>query len=304
MIFLYIVIAIMAIFILLNFIGGFAIAFELYIKGKRSDDQIVEYEVAEKKLDINLLDIPCEELYIQSRFGYKLHARYYEAKEPTHKYVIDIHGRSSSSISQLKYLNIFRDMGYNVLLPDQRNSGQSTHNSIVFYSFGAYEKYDIISWINRIRKKDDKAEIALFGESMGGATAILVTAMDDRVKTLVSYCAYSSVLDIVKAHLGKNVPKFAKLFIPAFNSVSLFLFGIRVWQLNIAKSMAKVKVPTMIIHSYGDKTVHIEHAKKLIAANDKAEVVLFENDAHARSYSENPEQFTKAVQGFFTKVKF
>lgn len=297
-----IIIIVIVVFVVLNFIVGFAIAFELYIKGKRTDDQIVEYEVAEKKLDINMLDVPCEELFIQSRFGYKLHARYYKATVPTNKYIIDIHGRSSSSISQLKYLNIFRDMGYNVLLPDQRNSGKSTRNSLVFYSFGAYEKYDIISWINNIRKKDAKAEISLFGESMGAATAILVTAMDDRVKNLVAYCGYASVLDIVKSHLNRKAPKVLKLFIPAFYVVSLFMFGLRVWQLDIAKSMAKVKVPTMIIHSYGDETVHIEHAHKLISANDKAEVVLFKEDAHARSYSENPKEFTKAVQSFLKKV--
>lgn len=296
---LYIFLIIAGFCLLLYLAGGFALAIILFVKGRRNNDQIVEYEVKEKKFDIKLLDIPCVEYNIYSRFGYRLHARFYKAEKETNKYIIDIHGRSSSSISQLKYLSIFQQMGYNVLLPDQRNSGQSGFS---FFSYGAYEKYDVMSWISTLKRKDPKAEIILFGESMGAATAVLVTAMDDRVKGLISYCSYSSVTDIIKSHLGKQYPSSLKFFLPAFNIVSLFLFGMRVWQINVAKQMEKVKVKTFIIHSYGDKLLDITHARKLIAANDKAEYLLFEGDEHAKSICNHKEEFTVAVQEFLKKL--
>ncbi|MFW5779846.1 MAG: alpha/beta hydrolase [Bacillota bacterium] len=297
----YVVLIVFASLLFLYLAGGFALSVVLYFRGRRTDDEIIEYEVREKGFDIKLLDIPCKRYYIQSRFGYKLHARLYEAKEPTNKYIVDIHGRSSSSISQLKYLKIFSDMGYNVLFPDQRGSGES---GFAFYSYGLYEKYDIISWISRLKRMNPDAEILLFGESMGAATATMVAASDDRVKALVSYCSFSSIYDILKDHIGeKGYPKFIKFFIPAFVVVSLFMFGMRVWHADVTKHMKKITIPTLIIHSYGDKLVPIGHGKKLIKANPMAEYLLFENDEHARSFSAHPVEFTKAVQEFLKKTE-
>jgi|BioPla2DNA2_1021312.scaffolds.fasta_scaffold00076_65 pimeloyl-ACP methyl ester carboxylesterase len=296
----YIVLIILGSLLFLYWAGGLAIAIILFFHGRRTDDQIIEYEVAEKGFDIKLLDIPCKRFYIHSRFGYRLHARLYEAKKPTNKYIIDIHGRSSSSISQLKYLKIFSDLGYNVLFPDQRGSGES---GFAFYSFGVYEKNDIMSWISRIKRISPDSEIILFGESMGGATATMVAAADDRVKALVSYCSFSSIMDILKDHIGTpGYPKLIKYFIPSFIAVSLLSFGVRVWQADIRKHMRNISIPTLIIHSYGDKLVPIRQAKKLIEANPQAEYILFEDDEHARSLPARPREFTKVVQNFLKKI--
>lgn len=297
----YVLLILAGLIALLYLAGGTGIAFYLYFSGKRTNDEIVEYEVREKKFDIALLDIPYEPYIIHSRFGYRLHARFYKAAAPTHKYIVDVHGRSSSSISQLKYLKIFLYMGYNVLLPDQRNSGESGGR---FFSFGHYEKFDVMSWITKIKQKDAEAEFALFGESMGAATSILVAAMDDRIKALISYCSFSSAKDIVLSHTGKEAPAALKYFIPAYYIASFLFFGIDALRLDITKAIAKIKIPKLIIHSYGDELVPINHAKKLIAANDSAEWVLFDSGAHARSICSHPLEFTKAVQEFIKKSGF
>lgn len=295
---IYVLLILFAVIAALYLAGGLAIAIYMNMRGKRSNDQIVEYEVAEKGFDLALLDIPHESFFIHSRFGYRLHARFYKAEKPTNKYIIDIHGRSSSSISQMKYLKIFTDMGYNVLLPDQRYSGESGGR---FFSFGFYEKYDIMSWITILKQKDADAEFALFGESMGGATATLVAASDDRIKALISYCAFSSVKDLVLSHAGKEAPGFLKYFIPSYYAAMFLFFGINAFQLNISKAMSKIKIPVLISHSYDDELVPINHAKKLIAANDKAEVLLFEGDVHARVLCKHAEEFTKTIQGFLKR---
>lgn len=295
---MYVLLIMFAVIAALYLAGGLAIAIYMNMRGKRSNDQIIEYEVAEKGFDLALLDIQHESFFIHSRFGYRLHARLYKAEKPTNKYIIDIHGRSSSSISQMKYLKIFTDMGYNVLLPDQRYSGESGGR---FFSFGFYEKYDIMSWITILKQKDADAQFALFGESMGGATATLVAASDDRIKVLISYCAFSSVKDLVLSHAGKEAPGFLKYFVPSYYVAMFLFFGINAFQLNISKAMSKIKIPVLISHSYDDELVPINHAKKLIAANDKAEVLLFEGDVHARVLCKHAEEFTKTIQGFLKR---
>jgi pimeloyl-ACP methyl ester carboxylesterase len=300
MLFLYIALIITGFLLLLYSAGGLALAVVFYFQGKTDNDQVVEFEVKEKNLDIKLLDIPCKELYINSRFGYKLFARLYQSDTSTDKYIIGIHGKSSSSIGQLKYLKIFSEAGYNVLLPDQRNSGQSGKS---FFSLGFYEKYDIISWITAIKRLNKNAEIILFGESMGGAAAILAAEADHRVKGVISYCSFSSVTDIIKRHLGNPYPPIIGFFIPAFIIVSLLCFGIKVWQLNIASKIRRVKAPALIIHSRQDKLIDISHARKLIDNCDKAEYIIFDKGEHAKAYCEQPLHFTQAVRRFLSKIK-
>jgi pimeloyl-ACP methyl ester carboxylesterase len=284
MLFLYIALIITGFLLLLYLAGGLALAVVFYFQGKTDNDQVVEFEVKEKNLDIKLLDIPCKELYINSRFGYKLFARLYQSDTSTDKYIIGIHGKSSSSIGQLKYLKIFSEAGYNVLLPDQRNSGQSGKS---FFSLG----------LNK------NAEIILFGESMGGAAAILAAEADHRVKGVISYCSFSSVTDIIKRHLGNPYPPIIGFFIPAFIIVSLLCFGIKVWQLNIASKIRRVKAPALIIHSRQDKLIDISHARKLIDNCDKAEYIIFDKGEHAKAYCEQPLHFTQAVRRFLSKIK-
>ena len=62
----YIVLIILGSLLFLYWAGGLAIAIILFFHGRRTDDQIIEYEVAEKGFDIKLLDIPCKRFtYIQ-----------------------------------------------------------------------------------------------------------------------------------------------------------------------------------------------------------------------------------------------
>lgn len=270
-------------------------------KGKFTEDETIEFEIEQNKIDIEILDIPCEEFFINSRYGYKLQARWYKPEYESNKFVIAIHGRGVSYVTQLKYMKIFLDRGYNVLLPNNRYSGESGGN---FYSYGVFEKYDIISLINEIKKKKGNAEILLFGESMGAATAIWTTAVDDRIKALISYCSYASIDELLKNHIGNDYPKVTKFLLPAFKFCSFFFFGMRIKSINIAKQMEKIKVPTLIMHSYGDKLIDVRNAQMLIEANQKAEVVFFQNSNHAESYGMYKEKFTNSINHFLEKIKF
>jgi len=95
---------------------------------KRTDEFLIEYETREKKFDKSWLDIPYREMRRQSKYGYSLFARLYINPNPTDKFILLLHGHNSSGIGQLKYLSLFRDLGYNVFIPDHRRSvrGQAT----------------------------------------------------------------------------------------------------------------------------------------------------------------------------------
>lgn len=284
--------------LLLYFACGLALAVYMYCFGRRSNDEVLKHEIKIKKFDVKLLDIPCERFYTHSRFGYRLHARLYRAEKPTNKFLIDLHGKNSSSISQMKYLRIFTELGYNVFIPDHRSCGDS---GCISSTFGAYEKYDVMTWMNFLQKNNPDARFAVFGESMGASTAVLVASVDDRIEALVSYCAFSDIIKVVRDLAGKAAPKFFRMFIPAYRVASLLFFGVSPRLNSVERAMAKINIPTLIMHSHGDMLVDVRHAKRLAEINERAETVYFKDARHACSYVYYSDEFSTAVQQFLLK---
>ena len=108
------------------------------------------------------------------------------------KWVIVVHGYTSSSFKMANYIKKFYDMGYNVFAPDLIAHGKSEGE---FISMGGYDSTDLVNWIKKISEDSGSADIALFGISMGAAT--------------------------VMNSLGKNLPSNVKVFIEDSGYVNL-----------------------------------------------------------------------------------
>ena len=70
----------------------------------------------------------------------------------------------------MSYGEKYYEMGYNVLLPNNRAHGNSEGNYI---GMGWLDKDDIACWVNWINKQDPNAKIILHGVSMGAATTMM-----------------------------------------------------------------------------------------------------------------------------------
>ncbi|WP_143805201.1 alpha/beta hydrolase, partial [Oenococcus oeni] len=84
------------------------------------------------------------------------------------------------------------EMGFNVLLPDDRGHGQSMGEYI---SFGWLDRLDYLQWLKKIIKRvGPKSEILLFGVSMGASTVEMLSGEDlpSQVKCVIADCGYSS----------------------------------------------------------------------------------------------------------------
>ena len=253
------------------------------------------------------LDMEYETVKIKSQYGYDLYGYLFYAKEPSHKWVIDCHGWTSKGIGQFKYVDIFRELQYNVLIVNHRYSTESGGRCI---SFSQFEKYDVISWIDYIKAQDNQATFGIFGESMGATTAIYVASLDNRIKFLISYCAYASITKIFSEVLEQRMQGKKKKLMPLLLSalvpykvIARLLYGVKVSEIDSREAMKKVSVPTLIMHSKADTLINIANAYDLLAINADAELIEFENSPHAVSYSIYPEKFTLGIQQFIKKVE-
>lgn len=295
---IYLIVGLILFFAVALRVGAYFILKKLYKPTKRDYDFILDYEIKEKGFQKRWLDIPFKAYRRESRYGYEVFGRYYECPTPSNKIMISVHGHNSCSLSQMKYLEMFLSLGYNVFMPDHKRSGFSGGDII---TFGATEKYDLIDWIDILQRDYPEKRFAIFGESMGAATSMMVTEMDKRIEYLIEYCGYADFEGLLSKYI-KNAT-LRKMLEPTFNSVSRLVFKIDFNDFDAGKALSKIKKPTLIIHSKEDKTVDYYNSEKLRRYKPDAKVYIFEDTMHARSMVKYPEVFTKVVTYFVLEAE-
>jgi len=146
-----------------------------------------------------LLGTPCELVSITSRDGLKLTGRLYRFSDDARVEIL-FHGWRSSGIRDSSGgAKIARDLGYNLLIVDQRAHGDSDGNTI---TFGIKEKYDCVDWVRFvIGIFGEDVKILLGGVSMGAATVLMAAGLDElphQVKAITADCGYSSPEAIIR----------------------------------------------------------------------------------------------------------
>ncbi len=129
-------------------------------------------------------DFPSEPWMITSRDGLKLTATHFFPKAPSERWVILVHGYGCTQENSWYLATHFLSLGYNVLTPDLRASGDSEGR---YLTMGYREGDDIVRWAQRIVREDGSAKIVLAGVSMGAATVMMASAADDLPKNVVAW---------------------------------------------------------------------------------------------------------------------
>ncbi len=290
---IYIIIALIVFVAVASRVAAYFVLRKLYKPAKRDYDTILKYETEEKGFQKRWLDIPFKEYRRESRYGYEVFGRYYECPTTSNKIMLSIHGHNSCGLSQMKYLEMFLSLGYNVFIPDHKRSGFSGGDII---TFGATEKYDLIDWIDVLSNDYPDKRFAIFGESMGAATSMMVAEMDKRVEYLIEYCGYADFEGLLAKYIPyRGVRNFLE---PTFKGISRLFFKIDFDDFNAGRALAKVNKPTLIIHSKADKTVNYYNSIKLREIKPDAKYYIFEDTMHARSMVKYPEIFTKVITDF------
>ena len=112
------------------------------------------------------------EATIQAMDGLILWAAVVPGRDGSHRWAICMHGYHDTYESMGAIAKHYSDLGWNVLLPDQRGHGQSEGD---YVGWGFDERLDIVGWLNWVIRRDPEAEILLHGVSMGAASILMAT---------------------------------------------------------------------------------------------------------------------------------
>lgn len=245
---------------------------------------------------------PYNEVNIISNDGLTLTGYYLKAKTNTSKTAILAHGYSSQGTFMGYFAKIYYDLGYNVLLPDDRGHGKSEGDYI---GFGWVDREDYLKWIDFvIHKVGQDSQVVLHGVSMGGATVLMTSgeSLPSNVKAIVSDCAYTSVKEELKYQLKRmyNLPSF-----PILNTTSLLTklrAGYYFEEASALDQVKKSKTPTLFIHGDADEFVPSYMANQLYeACNSEKDLLIVPNAGHGTSYNTDFRSYKNKVNEFVGK---
>ncbi|WP_098824619.1 alpha/beta hydrolase [Secundilactobacillus silagincola] len=233
---------------------------------------------------------------------FKLVANYVPASKQTNKTIVIAHGFGGSSDKMGEYAGLFHELGYNVLLPDDRGAGKSQGNYI---GYGWPDRLDYLKWIKQvIRKNGPQSQIVVFGTSMGGATTMMVSGekTPKQVKAYIEDCGYTSIYDEIKyqAKSMYNIPEYP--LVPVVSGINYLKNGYTFKQASALKQVAKNHKPMLFIHGTSDTFVPTRMVYPLYKADKGPKRLLLVNGAkHAKSYEHAPALYRSTVKAFLDR---
>ncbi|WP_042683244.1 alpha/beta hydrolase [Anaerosalibacter massiliensis] len=288
------------IFMIVNFIG-FSIGNFCHKQMclRRGEDDDVVHEVSKVLGSNNKYEE--ENVTIKSNQGYKLNGTYVKNPKETKDTVILVHGLARTRKSMLSTARLYLDKGFNVLVYDSRNNGESEGKDT---TYGHFEKYDLDEWVKYISRKNPGGNIGVHGRSMGAATALLHSELNEKhkkVKFYVSDCSYSDLKDEF-LYIGEK----GKLTIPldtiAFcaSAVTKLKSNFKYSDVSPRKSVKNVSTPIMFIHGKKDELVPVSMCKELFDSKNKGlkDIYIAENAGHGESLKNNRGEYKKRVYEF------
>ncbi len=242
-----------------------------------------------------------EEIRIQSPYGYELFG-YYIPYPKSQKTVVISHGIAYNLDGSIKFLHQFRKRGFNVLIYDHRNHGNSGGGNT---TFGYYEKYDLKAVVDyAVQKQGGAGRIGIHGESMGGAIALQYGAIDDRCAFIITDCTFSDLRELLEYRLNYDYHLPGVLFLPLADLFCRILAGMPLSAVSPQRDVRHLQTPVLFIHGRDDRYVPAKMSQMLYGAKTEGvrQLYLVDGARHAEAYVHDPKTYEDRVDQFLAQL--
>lgn len=303
---MWIVFGLTALMAVLLLISWYCYRLVFYNKNDRPDDphkipKGLQYQaLADKMLELvlKLEAIPYEPVTITSRDGFSLWGRYYHFLDGA-PVQIQFHGYRGNAIREYSGgVQMAQNMGYNVIVVDERAHGRSGGHTI---TFGIKERFDCADWVKYTAERFGQATpIVLSGVSMGAATVLMASELPlaGNVLAITADCPYSDPGAIIrKVCRDQGYPTW---LVYPFICLGALLFGkFRIWEASPLKAVQNTKIPIHLIHGDADDFVPCEMSRQIneVCAS-RHRLVIFPGAGHGLSYLCDPGRYDEVFGEF------
>lgn len=239
---------------------------------------------------------------VQSHDGLTLWGRYYPGQKGA-PLAICFHGYHSNPIRDFcGGADLSFQMGYSVLLVDERAHGRSQGHTI---TFGVEERWDVQTWVQFALKEFGwDTKILLYGISMGASTVLMASdlPLPENVKGIIADCPYAVPMAII-CHVAKKKhlpPWMTELLIP----IGARLYGhFDIFETDAVRAVQKTNIPILILHGESDGFVPCAMSEKIQMANPgKVERHTFPGAEHGISFLVDTPRYVAIVKEFMNKA--
>lgn len=211
-----------------------------------------------------------EDVDITTADGVRLHGWWLPAQGAARGSVLHLHGNAANVSNHLPLVAWLPPAGFNVLMVDYRGFGASqgtpTPDSVVEDGLAALRYL-------RARADTDPARLIVFGQSIGGATALRMLARDaEGVRLAIIDSAFASYRGIARdAAIGSIVlaplaPLTGVLPDAASDPVT---------------AVAQLRLPLLFVHGTADQVIPPKHSDRLhAAANEPKRLIVAPGARH------------------------
>ncbi len=232
--------------------------------------------------------------------GLRLSARYYDhGSEST---IVLFHGYRSSATHDFSCaVEMYYEMGFNILLVDQRSHGMSEGKLI---TFGVKESRDVITWIDFLNAKFSPKQIVLSGLSMGATTVLLALKykMPQNVKCVIADCGFTSPVEIIKKVAKQGFKIDASFYIPIMDFMCKIFGKFSIKDVSTVDTIKNSEMPIMLIHGTNDNFVPCEMSKTAFkSANSNSKLVLVDGADHGISFLVDSKRVIDELNAFLNK---
>ncbi|WP_179394399.1 alpha/beta hydrolase [Lacticaseibacillus absianus] len=250
-----------------------------------------------------LKSVPQETWHMQAAASdLKLVATYVPAAKATARTVVIAHGYMGSGQEMAAKIQLFHAAGYNVLAPDDRGHGRSQGD---YVGYGWVDRLDYLKWLDRLIDRTGRAsQIALYGESMGGATVMYLSGerLPQQVQAIIEDCGYTSIMDELsyQAKSQFGIPRYP--LVPLVALTATIRARYNVFTASTIPALRRNTRPILFIHGLADTFVPPSMATRSYDATTAPKRLwLVPGAKHAASLDKQPTQYRKVVLGWLDR---
>lgn len=225
------------------------------------------------------LGLKYEDIYFNAQDGTRLNAWFIPAEDSNFT-VLFCHGNGGNISHRIEKIALLRKLGLDVLVFDYRGYGRSSGRP---GEKGLYADAEAAYNFLVSEKKIPAEKIVLYGESLGGAVAIDLTAKR-KAKALITECTFTSTKDMAR----EIYP-----FLPSFLISSQF---------DSTEKIKKINIPKLFIHSQGDEIVPFRQSTKLFDLAPEPKIRLKLIGSHNTCYIDSKDLYISGIGGFLKRL--
>ncbi|CAM9680970.1 unnamed protein product, partial [Choristocarpus tenellus] len=194
--------------------------------------------------------------------------------------IVYMHGNSSARVEALPQLSLALGLGVTLVAFDFAGSGLSEGDHV---SLGFYERDDLKAVIDYLRMSGKIGAIALWGRSMGAATALLHGDRDPSIAALVLDSAFTDLAQLAEEMVEKGreaglvVPGFVvKLVLRMIRGTVSKTAGFNIKDLCPIAHADRTYIPALFVAGKDDDFIRPHHSQQIhdAYAGDKNSIVV------------------------------